>query len=273
MSEKIGVIYSKDVKNSKQLAEEVQAVFGQHQITTKMCEIGNMCEDISLAITIGGDGTILKTARFYCNLDVPVVGINLGRLGFLAQINPTEIQLVVDSILKNDFEIQKRLMLFEENTKLIALNDIVIKSSDTGRTSSFVLSVNGKVLCEYLADGLIVSTPTGSTAYNLSAGGPIVVPEMNVFVITAICPHTLSARPLVIPADDVISITTKDNVENFFVTADGQSSKTISPNQTTIIKKHSAKAKLFMLKRTNNGFYSVLRNKLHWGKAPSCQND
>ena len=273
MSGKIGIIYSNDVEDAKKLAEDVQSEFTIRNVLTEKFSTDNLNKDISLAVVIGGDGTILKTARFYCEYDVPVVGINLGRLGFLSQIDPSEIGLVVKSFLEKDFEIQERMMLSEETTQLTALNDIVIKNSDTGRTSRFVLSVNGKNLCEYLADGLIVSTPTGSTAYNLSAGGPIIVPEMDVIVITAICPHTLNARPLVIPADDVISISTKDSEEDFLLTADGQNSKLISPKQTTIIKKYSVKAKLFTIKRENNGFYTVLRDKLHWGKAPICKND
>lgn len=268
-----GIIYGQDVGNAQSVAQRVQVIFEQKGLKTKSFAINEMDPEVELAVVIGGDGTILKAARFYCEFGIPVVGINLGRLGFLSQINPAEIELVADSIVEKNYEIQERLMLFEENTKISALNDIVIKSADTGRTSRFVLSINGKNLCDYLADGLIVSTPTGSTAYNLSAGGPVIAPEMEVFVITAICPHTLGARPLVVPADELISITTSDSDGTFLVTADGQNTKEIASGAITIIKKHSKKAKLFLIRKDGNDFYSVLRNKLHWGKAPCCKND
>jgi len=270
MSGEVGIIYNRDTKSAQSLASEVQKVFSANNISTKLLTTDNLLNDISIALAIGGDGTILKTARYYCEYGIGVLGINLGRLGFLSQSNPNDIENIVKSIINKEYTTQERIMLVENSTKITALNDIVIKSTETGRTSKFKLFINDKFLCEYLADGIIISTPTGSSAYNLSAGGPVINPKLEVFVITAICPHTLSARPLVIPSDEVVSISTCEDNESFNIIGDGQISQKISSGEITTIKKYSNKAKLIIINKPNNEFYSILRDKLYWGVAPSC---
>ncbi|MDE6138593.1 MAG: NAD(+) kinase, partial [Candidatus Gastranaerophilales bacterium] len=146
----------------------------------------------------------------------------------------------------------------------IALNDFVIKGGLTGRTSRFALEINGRFVCEYLADGIIISTPTGSTAYGMAAGGPVLAPETDVIVIVPICPHTFSARPIVVSADDVVKICPCQNNE-YTVSADGQI--IFSLQDGIEISKSDKKAKLALL--NENDFYSVLRNKLHWGISPA----
>jgi len=285
MIRKIGIIYSPEIANAVEVARDVQRGLGQKQselaqrglgqreVSSELIETSHLKSGITFAIVVGGDGTILKAARYYAEFDVPVLGLNLGRLGFLAQSNPIDISMIIDKIIKDEYEVEERLMLTEETTGLTALNDFVLKGSDTGRTARFRLNINGKFVCHYLADGLIISTPTGSTAYNLSAGGPIVSPVVDVFVVTPICPHTLTARPLVIPSSEEITITTCDVKEKFCLSADGQITKVLEKDHVTTIRKHPQTAKLVMITREHNGFYSVLREKLHWGVAPTCKYD
>ena len=272
MSQAIGIIYNKETKEGQQLALKVGEAFSAKNAKTDIFTSDNFHSNINLAFVIGGDGSILKAARYYSEYDIPVLGMNLGRLGFLSQTNSNETDLIIDNILSKNYIVQERSMLYEERTKMSAVNDIVIKSGEAGRTSKFQLFINDKFLCEYLADGIIISTPTGSSAYNLSAGGPVINPKLDVFVITAICPHSLSARPLGIPTDEIVSVRACDSEESFNVISDGQTTKKIAYNEITIVKKHTKTAKLVIMNKENNDFYSILRNKLYWGIAPSCWN-
>ena len=147
----------------------------------------------------------------------------------------------------------------------VALNDFVVKGSESSRTSRLSLEINGKFVCEYLADGIIISTPTGTTAYGMAAGGPVLSPNIDVLAIVPICPHTFSARPIVVSAEDSIKILSSPNKE-YKVSADGQNVFSFSDDLT--IRKSSFSAKLALL--NGNDFYSVLRNKLHWGLSPAC---
>jgi len=208
---------------------------------------------------IGGDGTILRAGRFFAKSQTPIFGINLGRLGFLSQTCEKELENSVQKILDGKYRTEERIMLASgDNT---ALNDFVVKSCVTGRTSKFLLKINGKPVCDYLADGLIISTPTGSTAYGLSAGGPVLTPELEALVIVPICPHTLTARPLVVPDSEKITVCIKDNG---VASADGQEFYEFSSEIK--IEKSEYSAKLALLEDTD--FYSVLRSKLHWGISP-----
>ena len=212
------------------------------------------------SFVIGGDGTLLRAARFYSETGIPVMGINIGRLGFLSQAGVNEISNTIDAILDNDFSVEDRIMLSSKS--YLALNDFVIKGCAPSRSSKFFLEIDGKVVCDYIADGLIISTPTGSTAYGLSAGGPVLHPKLNAIAIVPICPHTLNARPLVVPPDEIITVKTND--ELLSVSIDGYD--TTECVEKTSIKIAPQKAKLAFLNTTN--FYSVLRNKLHWGVSP-----
>lgn len=260
---KLGIVYNPIVKNSSDVLQSLENIFNIKKLQYEKYTIDSMCGGVDFVFVIGGDGTLLKAARFYSKEFTPVFGINLGRLGFLSQTNESDLSTSVDNILKGHYKIEDRMMLISNDGKL-ALNDFVIKGSSASRTSRFYLSIDGKFVCDYLADGLIVSTPTGSTAYGLSAGGPVLSPSLNAITIVPICPHTLTARPLVIPADEKISISTCDSCTSFIVVADGQDSYTV--NSKIEIEKSKFNAKLALLE--GNEFYSVLRNKLHWGIAP-----
>lgn len=264
----ISIVYNEDVAESFKVANYTKNILRTNGLDSKIIASGDFDEEASFVITIGGDGTLLKAARYYAPKGVPLFGINLGRLGFLAQANLNEIDFSVKKIIKGEFKIQNRMMLSSFNGSVLALNDIVIKGDSFSRTSKLFLSVNDKVVCDYLADGLIIATPTGSTAYTLSAGGPVIVPGIDALVIVPICPHTLTARPLVIPACEKITITSCKTCNKLKMSADGQNSIDIGADDSIVIKKSDVEAKLVILEKENNEFYTILREKLQWGVAP-----
>lgn len=264
-NKKLGIVYNPIVKNSAEVLKALRTLLLAKNLNFEESTIDSMKSGVDFVFVIGGDGTLLKAARFYSKEFVPVFGINLGRLGFLSQTNEEELSQSLEKILHSKYKIEDRLMLIS-NDGAAALNDFVIKGSSASRTSRFYLSIDGKFVCDYLADGLIVSTPTGSTAYGLSAGGPVLSPSLNAIAIIPICPHTLTARPLVIPSNEKITISTCDSCPSFIVIADGQDSYNV--NSKIEIKKSEFCAKLALL--DDNEFYSVLRNKLQWGVAPKA---
>ncbi len=263
---KVAVIYNPDIEGTKEFGLEIAKKFQTHFVMS-VTELLAQHHDISMAIVVGGDGTLLKCVRFCAPLNIPVFGFNMGRLGFLAQAKPTDLDLVFDKIKNKEFRIEKRLMLKAQVPPytLTALNDIVIKGAVFSRTSTLSLYINNSLVSNYLADGLIVSTPTGSTAYTLSAGGPVMAPNLDSFVIVPICPHTLSARPLVVPSSEKIQIRMSD-CDTFKVTADGQNALEVSCE--IMIEKHENSAKLVLLNKDESGFYDILREKLLWGVKP-----
>lgn len=263
LNKKIAIVYNPGVKNSQEVLENIQNLLAEKNISFDSFKIDLMKNGFDFVFVIGGDGTLLKAAKFYSKFQTPVFGINLGRLGFLAQSNESGLEKSLEKLIQGKFNVEDRLMLMSENGTL-ALNDFVIKGAMHSRTSRFYLSINDKFVCDYLADGLIVSTPTGSTAYGLSAGGPVLTPSLDAFIIVPICPHTLTARPLVVPSNEKITITTCETCTSFNVIIDGQES--FEACGKIEIKKSDSQAKLALLH--NGDFYSVLRDKLSWGISP-----
>lgn len=257
------IVYNHQIEHSVDIKNELVVLLSENNVKIDTFDIFDMKSGYDFVFVIGGDGTILKASRFYARYATPIFGINLGRLGFLSQCSSGNIKDAVNLILAGRFSVENRIMLqYGNNT---ALNDFVIKSSYSGRTSRFSLKINGKKVCDYLADGIIVSTPTGSTAYGLSAGGPVVAPSLNAFVIVPICPHTLTARPLVVPDSEEITILEPENKSRYFVSADGQEFMEVKSEIN--IKKALLPVKLALLDDAE--FYSVLRDKLHWGISPA----
>lgn len=252
-----------NIERSLQVRLKLEAILKKYDITAEIIDIDSLKSGYDFVFVIGGDGTILKTARFYSKTETPVFGINLGRLGFLSQSSEANIEKSVKFIMEGNYVVENRIMLQYKNS--LALNDFVVKGSATGRTSRFTLKINDKPVCDYLADGIIISTPTGSTAYGLSAGGPVVFPSLNAFVVVPICPHTLAARPLVIPDGEVISISSCSKEKSYVISADGQ--EYFETSSDILISKSCYTAKLVLLDNTD--FYSILRDKLHWGISPA----
>lgn len=263
--EKIGIIYNFDSEKSLETTKNIQKTLQNYGLKARIITIDKLDHSITFAIVVGGDGTLLRAARFYSEHDVPVFGVNLGRLGFLSQSKPDDIEFAIEQILEGRYKIEERLMLSTLDGKLKALNDIVIKGESFSRTSRLYVHINDRIVCDYLADGIIISTPTGSTAYTLSAGGPILVPSLSAIVIVPICPHTMNARPLVIPANEKIKITTCQTKPKLKISADGQNIANVNENEAIIVEESEHKAKLLLLNTEDNLFYSILREKLHWG--------
>ncbi len=259
-----GIVYNPIVKNSEDVASALVNILEEKKLKYAKFSIDSMKPDADFVFVIGGDGTLLSSARFYSKYSIPVFGINLGRLGFLAQVGVDELKSAVDAIINDKCVVEDRLML-TASEDMLALNDFVIRGMSSSRTSRFYLNINSKFVCDYLADGIIIATPTGSTAYGLSAGGPVLSPQLDVVAVIPICPHTLTARPLVIPATEKISVSISDSGQRFNVVADGQYQKTLS--KKIDIQKSQFQAKLALVTE-NNDFYSVLRKKLNWGVAP-----
>lgn len=257
---KIAIITNKFIRNTKSVLFKLENQFKENALSYDVLDINSLQGGYDFVCVIGGDGTILKTAEFYADFNTPILGINLGRLGFLSQANENDIQKLVKCIKERTYNIQERIML--KSADFVALNDFVLKGSCT-RTSKFALKINDKFVCDYIADGIIISTPTGSTAYGLSAGGPILAPNLDCIVIVPICPHTLNARSLVIPTSEKITIGSMD--EKLVVAVDGHEMKEkISEFNIELSPKKTMLAFI-----GDDDFYSLLRNKLHWGISPT----
>lgn len=252
---KIAIVTNPNLEKSKEISSEMSKIFKNEGVQNDILDIDDLKSGYDFVFAIGGDGTMLKTARFYSQFETPVMGVNLGRLGFLSLISPEEITKLAQMLKTKDYYIQDRIMLEAKGLK--ALNDFVIKGSTCNRTSKFNLFINDKQVFDCIADGIVVATPTGSTAYGLSAGGPVLSPELNCVVIVPICAHTMTVRPLVIP--DTEKITVKS--ESLNVSADGQ--QHINDLSEIVIEKSCHCAKLAFPK--NEYFYSILKNKLYWG--------
>jgi len=222
-----------------------------------------------LIISLGGDGTLLRAARLAAAEDIPVFGVNLGGLGFLTQIGIDDLEKSLEKLYQGKYFLDERMMLNctvkrreKKIKKFTALNDVVIGKGAFARIICLATYVNNDYVITYSADGLVVSTSTGSTAYSLSAGGPIVNPNINSIILTPICPHTLSARPLIIGENDQVSITLESSEEKVMVTIDGQEGFVLKPEDEVIIKKSDRKAHLITFKEKS--FYAILREKLRW---------
>jgi NAD+ kinase len=226
-------------------------------------------KEVDLIISLGGDGTLLRAARLAATEGTPVFGVNLGGLGFLTQIGIDDLGKSLEKLYQERYFLDERMMLSctvkrreKEIKKFSALNDVVIGKGAFARIICLATYVNNDYVITYSADGLVVSTSTGSTAYSLSAGGPIVNPNINSIILTPICPHTLSARPFIIGEDDQVKITLEVSEEEVMVTIDGQEGFTLEPNDEVIIKKSDHKARLITFKEKS--FYAILREKLRW---------
>ncbi len=228
-------------------------------------------------IVLGGDGTLIRTSRVLCEKGVPVVGINLGMLGFLSVVEKNDIEKALGYILDGNYEVEDRLMLRADipgqnaYKGLLALNDIVITRSGRSRLISVIVKVNGVQAASFLGDGVIVSTPTGSTGYNLSAGGPIVTPAAKLMIITPICPHSFNSRSIVIGGDDKISlmINAKDGTasETAVITVDGQDVLEMDSDDELVIGSYEKTAKLVRFEDTS--FFGVIDRKFGSGENPA----
>lgn len=228
--------------------------------------------DLDLLVTLGGDGTMLRGARMVARTGTPVLGVNLGRLGFMTAVRRAELSTALESLFAGDYWLDVRSTLdvvvrgdhrTSENS-FIALNDAVLHKGGFARVIRLSVHVgpDQQEVGTYTADGIILSTPTGSTAYSLSAGGPIVVPSLDCLIATPICPHTLVVRPLVLPMDMEVTVTPLEGVDEVILTVDGQDGAELRPGERLTVRRGLATVSLVRFAGQN--FFATLRHKLHW---------
>lgn len=243
-----------------------------HLWPTPVPELSDGDSDIDMLLTFGGDGTLLRGARLLGQHEIPILGINLGRVGFLTTATPELFEEALSAFQRGEYQIETRCTLEsrivsedgEERVGPVALNDIVVHKEGVARVVRVMVWIDGAEVGVYSADGVIVSTPTGSTAYSLSAGGPIVMPDVDALVITAICPHTLAVRPLVVPGNAEITLQQaqpwRDEV---LLSYDGQVESSLRPSDRVLVTQSPESVKLIRLE--TKGYFEGVRQKLQWG--------
>lgn len=251
------------------LAEEVAAEIGK-------AHLGAPEEDVigaDMLMILGGDGTMLRYSRLAAPRGTPMIGVNFGQYGFITEIHPKEAKTALRRILDGDYVVSQRVVLKATVTRAggqtgsyYALNDAVVSKGPAARMLALHTFLSGKFIVTYSADGIIVATPTGSTAYSLSAGGPVVHPDVSVLIITPICPHTMNARSLVVPDGEVVKIAGDCNAENpnMVLTTDGQVAEHLTCNDQVEIEKADFAARLIQLEPQS--FYDKLQTRLRWGE-------
>ena len=237
---------------------------------TSSYEKREISQQADLLIVLGGDGTLLSVARAAHPHNIPILAVNLGSLGFLAEISIDELYPTLENILAGKFEIENRMLLnaciWRNGEKVEdhnVLNDVVINKGVVARVINLQVLVNGQYMTSYRADGLIIATPTGSTAYSLSAGGPIIHPSMHTLVLSPICPFTLTNRSILIPDQSIIQVKLAAKYDDVRVTLDGQEGYDMRAGDILKIKK--TKTSLQLIRGPNKNYYQILRDKLHWG--------
>jgi len=233
--------------------------------------LGGRATPPDLYVVIGGDGTLLMVARSIAAQPRPILGVNLGGLGFLTETGPDEMEEMLEEILTGRWDLDRRSGLEVTVVRAgrtimrqMTLNDAVINKSALARIIEIGLSIDREQVTSYKSDGLIISTPTGSTAYSLSAGGPIVHPNLKAFLITPICPHTLSMRPLVVPDDSLAELTLRTGDSEVYLTLDGQVGHPLKTKDRVRVRR--SRQPILMIRSRRTSYFEVLRHKLHWGE-------
>jgi NAD+ kinase len=263
--------------NQKEIQLVGQAEIAHEQIerqtgcAVEIVEDDQLAPSVDLILVLGGDGTMIATARIIGDAEVPVMGVNYGGLGYLAEFPIEELFAALESILSGEYKVQKRVMLAVELwrgeeliTRSRVLNDVVVNKSALARIIEMEAYLDSQFVNRFRADGLIVATPTGSTAYNLSAGGPVIYPSMNAVVITPICPFTLSNRPIVVPDGSMIEVRLMTDKEEVALTLDGQVGVPLQVRDRIMIRK--SRTTFNLVQPPNRNYFDVLRDKLKWGR-------
>ncbi len=277
----LAVVAKKDTPQAVELARELRTRFPDKTVLAEEHlanalgwevvpdeTVGNQAE---LVIVLGGDGTLIHGARLLKGRPVPILGVNLGSLGFMTEIPVDDFFSTLEDVFAGQFRTESRLKLLcrlYRKGQIIGedevLNDVVINKGALARIADHEMSIDGQYVTTYKADGVIISTPTGSTAYSLSAGGPIVHPAVDGMIVTPICSHALTQRPLVIPGEKVITIDMTRGVEDVYVTLDGKSGYPMEPNDRVEVMRSPNRA--FLIRNPKMGYFSILRQKLRWGE-------
>jgi NAD+ kinase len=279
----VAIITKKQKPDAWQAGRELRDWFSRQGLAA--CHLENEPEPhvpplppgVEFIVVMGGDGTILSVARHYVRLGVPILAVNLGGFGFLTEISLDELfPCLKDHILTGRFEVEERMMLSatlsrrgEPPWQEIVLNDAVINKGALARIAEMTTWIGGEYITTYRADGLIVATPTGSTAYNLSAGGPIVFPTLRHILLLPICSHTLSNRPIILPETATVAVTLDEKVQDVYLTLDGQVGQAMQPGDRVEIG--LAPYHLKLVKSPYRTHFEVLRTKLGWGEMGLCK--
>ena len=287
---RIGVVGNLDYEDLPQLLARLAsisitngwALFGEPRLSEvwpePVPEFGPDRNDIDLLVTLGGDGTLLRAVRYVGPSDVPILGVNLGRVGFLTSTIPERLEDALSTVGRSEHRTEKLTTLKtsivnetgEERSGAVVLNDIVVHKAGVAHLMQFEVTVDGAVVGIYASDGVIVATPTGSTAYSLSAGGPIVMPAADALVITAICPHALAFRPLVVPGDAVIGLqVVLPQRDEVIVSYDGQHGDTLGPEDRVVVQRAPTAVQLVRLGK--KGYLDRVRALLQWGDLRARQ--
>ena len=267
---RISVIYNPEKSAAVNTVKQIISWGKRKKLSIKAYTPKEQIPGSDLCIVAGGDGTILHAVRKTCKYNTPILGINIGRLGFLAEFDSNHnITGFLNRVINNDYTVQKRLLLDIEFKKkhYTAVNDFILHSNQTTRALLLNLKINKEPVTEYAADGIIVSTPTGSTAYSLAANGPIVHPTLPVLIITPVCPHTLSQRPIIVSGNNTeisVSLSKTRAHQTGLISIDSQEILQFNNNDTAIIKK--SKYTFRLITHPERNYYNILRNKLGWGK-------
>jgi NAD+ kinase len=281
----VGIIFKHNFEPARTECQRLKDWFTQRGVTVYTEEMASrsylsQCleeetgipDTVDWVVVLGGDGTLLGAARKVGRYGVPILGINLGGLGFLTEIPLKRLYKDMEKLIAGEIEIETRLMLEasvlrdnEEKCRFSVLNDVVINKGALARIIDLRVSIDGRFLSTFRADGLIVSSPTGSTGYNLSAGGPILYPNLEALILTPICPFALTQRPIILPYTSVIEIKMGENSEQVTLTFDGQVGFDLMDNDRIIVSK--SKKKLKLIKSPDQDYFDILRTKLKWGES------
>ena len=281
----IGLIVRSDMHSRQEKIQQVVEVLARHAKVFVHCleydqslgeistvSLNQLVAEVDLVITLGGDGTLLTAARAMAGINIPLLGVNLGRLGFLADVSFADFESYIDAVMEGRYSVEERFLIegrFFEGDKLlatnIALNDIILHSYESSSMIEYEISSGGDLIHIQRSDGVIVTTPTGSTAYALSGGGPIMHPSLNTLAIVPICPHTLSNRPIVLPADQPIEVCLGQDSLPAKVSYDGHSTAIVNIENRVHITRYPKP--LTLLHPEDYDYFQVLRGKLYWSAS------
>jgi NAD+ kinase len=269
-----GLIYNKNRPGAERILRELSVWLKEHGIQllaekgldisqAEMADETEVAKCCDMMLVLGGDGTFLRSVRLMGENQKPVLGINLGSLGFLTEISQENMKQSLEQVTRGQYQIEERAIIKAScgNKLFYALNDFDIRVPT--RLVELTVSIGDELVSRYFADGMLIATPTGSTAYSLSAGGPIVEPDMDAFVVTPICPHTLSIRPMIVSMRKTITVEVHGKNEEAVMVADGQTVAQLKDNQVLTITKADRKA--LLVRPSASSFYNILRTKLKWG--------
>jgi NAD+ kinase len=267
-----GIIYNKSKPNAKKFSGEIAEFLRRFNCGSIVSEsMRPKIQKYDFILSLGGDGTMLKVLRTFASFCVPVKGVNLGTLGFLTDTNPDEVFTLIENIFKEGIKTTDRSLICAQFThkgkkiKVVAVNEFVVKSLANGKMINVNIDIAGEATTKYKCDGMIIATPTGSTAYSLAASGPIVYPTVPVSIITPICPHTFSQRPMILAQDEKITIIAynKENTAKLLLTADGQDKYTL--RNFAAIHFSLYKHPIRLISNCSKPYFQTLKKKLHWG--------